>query len=158
VSDIYPANIPDVFAGRPVFVSGRLGEGFDGDVAITGLAGGESLELDCEWTGTGDRPAIAQIWARAMIKDLSDRMTWSTDDGQLARRIEETALAYHLVSEFTSFVAVDSSRATDGDHGTTVHVPVPVPSGVQYDTTIGSTPLLPSGPCLADPQQNRLGG
>lgn len=145
VSEVYPANIPDVFVGRPVFVSGRLGEGFDGEIAITGLAGGESLELDCQWTGQGDRPAIAQIWARALIKDLSDRMSWSTEDG-LQQQIQETALAYHLASAFTSFVAVDSSRVTEGDHGTTVHVPVPVPSGVRYDTTVGTPPEVQASP------------
>ena len=158
MSDVYPVNIPDVFVGRPVFVSGRLSEEFDGEVAITGLSGGESLELDCQWSGPGVRPGIAQIWARAIIKDLSDRMTWSTDEGQLAKRIEEIALTYHLASAFTSFVAVDSSRVTDGDHGTTVHVPVPVPSGVQYNTTVGSSPRLPERPRLATPGQDGLGG
>jgi hypothetical protein len=63
-------------------------------------------------------------------------MSWSNEDG-LQQKIEQTALAYHLASAFTSFVAVDSSRVTEGDHGTTVHVPVPVPSGVRYDTTVG---------------------
>ncbi|HCA39446.1 MAG TPA: trypsin [Phycisphaerales bacterium] len=138
VSEVYPANIPDVFVGRPIFVSGRLGQDFDGDITITGLTGGEPLELDCEWTGHGDRPAIAQIWARTLIKDLSDRMIWSTEEG-LQQKIQETALAYNLASAFTSFVAVDSSRVTEGEHGTTVHVPVPVPSGVRYDTTVGGT-------------------
>jgi Ca-activated chloride channel family protein len=143
VSEVYPANIPDVFVGRPVFVSGRLDADFDGDVAITGLSGGEALELDCQWAGHGDRPAIAQIWARALIKDLSDRLSWSDEDG-LQQKIEQTALAYHLASAFTSFVAVDSSRITEGDHGTSVHVPVPVPSGVRYDTTVGGSPSVPA--------------
>jgi Ca-activated chloride channel family protein len=138
ISEVYPATIPNVFVGRPVFVSGRLGDSFDGDITITGLTGGEPLEIDCQWGGHEDRPAIAQIWARTLIKDLSDRMTWSTEEG-LQQKIQETALAYNLASAFTSFVAVDSSRVTEGDHGTTVHVPVPVPSGVRYDTTVGGT-------------------
>ena len=46
------------------------------------------------------------------------------------------ALDYGLMSAYTAFVAVDSSRVTDGDHGTTVAVPVPVPDGVRYDTTV----------------------
>ena len=36
----------------------------------------------------------------------------------------------------TSFVAVDSSHRTDGSHGVTVHLAVPVPQGVRYDTTV----------------------
>ncbi|MHC4088613.1 MAG: hypothetical protein ACYSU5_25915 [Planctomycetota bacterium] len=46
------------------------------------------------------------------------------------------ALEYSLMSAYTAFVAVDSSRITEGDHGVTVDVPVPVPDGVRYDTTV----------------------
>jgi Ca-activated chloride channel family protein len=40
------------------------------------------------------------------------------------------------MSAFTAFVAVDSTRQTDGTYGTTIAVPVPVPEGVRYDTTV----------------------
>jgi Ca-activated chloride channel family protein len=38
---------------------------------------------------------------------------------------------------YTAFVAVDSTRLTAGMHGVTVAVPVPVPEGVRYETTVG---------------------
>ena len=44
------------------------------------------------------------------------------------------------MSAYTAFVAVDSSQVTAGDHGTTVNVPVPVPDGVRYDTTVIEQP------------------
>ncbi len=135
-TDVFPSNMPDVSVGRPVFLSGRLADGFDGDIKITGRVGDTAQSIECQWDGHRDRPALPQIWARSLIKDLNDRMTWSTETG-LADRIRDTALAYSLASAFTSFVAVDSSRVTEGDHGTTVHVPVPVPEGVRYDTTVG---------------------
>ena len=53
-----------------------------------------------------------------------------------AHDIERLALRYSLVSQYTSFIAVDSARITQGDSGTTVAVPVPVPQGVRYDTTV----------------------
>jgi Ca-activated chloride channel family protein len=40
------------------------------------------------------------------------------------------------MSSYTAFIAVDSSRQTMGDHGLSVTVPVPVPYGVRYDTTV----------------------
>jgi Ca-activated chloride channel family protein len=40
------------------------------------------------------------------------------------------------MSAFTAFLAVDSSRVTEGGQGTTVPVAVPVPDGVRYDTTV----------------------
>jgi Ca-activated chloride channel family protein len=59
-----------------------------------------------------------------------------TDAGAVAPQITQVALAYGLMSAYTAFVAVDSSHVTAGDHGTTVAVPVPVPDGVRYDTTV----------------------
>jgi Ca-activated chloride channel family protein len=50
--------------------------------------------------------------------------------------IRRVALQYGLMSEWTSFVAVDSLSRTEGNFGTTVVQPVPVPSGVRYDTTV----------------------
>jgi Ca-activated chloride channel family protein len=40
------------------------------------------------------------------------------------------------MSAYTAFVAVDSLTRTSGEHGTTVFVPVPVPEGVRYETTV----------------------
>jgi Ca-activated chloride channel family protein len=40
------------------------------------------------------------------------------------------------MSAFTAFVAVDSTRRTEGAEGTTVPVAVPVPEGVKYHTTV----------------------
>ena len=50
--------------------------------------------------------------------------------------IKGIALEYGLVSAFTAFVAVDSLSQTEGEYGTTVNVPVPVPEGVRYETTV----------------------
>ena len=46
------------------------------------------------------------------------------------------ALEYGLMPAYTAFVAVDSLTRTAGDHGVSVAVPVPVPEGVRYDTTV----------------------
>ena len=58
------------------------------------------------------------------------------DDSNLPPLIKQVALEYGLMSAYTAFVAVDSSARTAGDHGTTVGVPVPVPEGVRYETTV----------------------
>jgi Ca-activated chloride channel family protein len=78
---------------------------------------------------------VAPVWARMKIAELSDRSIYS-EMGDLPEQIRTVALNYNLVSAFTAFVAVDSSTRTAGDHGTTVSVPVPVPEGVRYDTTV----------------------
>jgi Ca-activated chloride channel family protein len=81
------------------------------------------------------RPALANIWARTKIADLSLRSIRSQFQN-FAGDIKKTALDYGLVSQFTAFIAVDASRRTEGWSGTTVPVPVPVPKGVRYETTV----------------------
>ena len=53
-------------------------------------------------------------------------------------QIKTVALEYGLMSSYTAFVAVDSLTRTVGDSGTTVAVPVPVPDGVKYGTSLGT--------------------
>ncbi|MHC4741328.1 MAG: hypothetical protein ACYS8Z_05425, partial [Planctomycetota bacterium] len=75
------------------------------------------------------------VWARKRIEDLANRATYDNNT-ELPAHIKQTALEYSLMSDYTAFVAVDSSRRTIGDHGVTVNVPVRVPDGVRYDTTV----------------------
>ena len=136
VSDVYPANPPDVFVGRPLVVTGSFA-GAAGTVRVSGDSGGEKAVLSVDG-GEQAGPELAKLWARMRIAELKDRQTILGDaGGELAASIRETALRFQLMSDYTSYVAVDSSVRTQGDHGTTVHQAVPVPAGVRYDTTVG---------------------
>lgn len=137
VSDVYPARIPDMFVGRAVLVSGRY-TGTPGEISVSGNAGAEQRSINVA-TDTGDdtRAAVAKLWARLRIADLADRQSWENDPyDELAGAIKATALQHKLVSAYTSFVAVDTSRQTEGDSGVTVPQALPVPDGVRYDTTV----------------------
>ena len=156
VTEVYPSRTPDLWAGRPVVISGRYdpgksltrddpGKSLTGDdgaigerIRVRGRMAGQALVLDVPLARDAKpaRPAIAQVWARMKIADLSERSLWEGDGAALVEQIKKTALDFGLLSQFTAFVAVDDSRVTAGDHGTTVAQPVPVPAGVRYDTTV----------------------
>jgi Ca-activated chloride channel family protein len=137
VTDVYPARVPDMFVGRPVFITGKF-LGAPGEVSVSGRAAGETHRFSVDTGNAASGEAmLAKIWARLRIADLADRRAWQPDPhGEIAIDIRDTALQYQLMSAYTSFVAVDSSYRTAGDHGTTVHQAVPVPDGVRYDTTV----------------------
>lgn len=137
VSEVYPSRIPDLFVGRPVVITGRFRGEAPTTLRVRGRAAGTPHELTVavDPTDSTKRPALAQIWARTRIADLEDQATVA-DPGELAGAIRRVALEYGLMSAYTAFVAVDSSRRTDGNQGTTVVQPVPVPAGVRYDTTV----------------------
>jgi hypothetical protein len=73
--------------------------------------------------------AIGTLWARWKIEDLSDQKVVRGDPG-LVRQITDLALAHHLVSAYTSFVAVDEWRRTDLIEPERVENPVPLPQGM----------------------------
>ena len=137
VHDVYPARLPDLFVGRPVVVTGRY-RGEPENSYVRGRAGGQRIEFGVQRDGHEPVHAfLPQIWARLRIADLMDRQVWEADPyGELEGMIRQTALDYDLMSDYTAFVAVDASQPTSGDYGITVVQPVPVPSGVHYETTV----------------------
>lgn len=139
VSETYPARLPDLFVGRPAVITGKY-TGEAGSVGIHGRAGQQelSLQVESKAQASGSHQAIPMVWARRKIADLADRQNLSENPAELAQVIRETALRYQLMSHYTSFIAVDSTYQTAGNHGTTVHQALPVPEGVRYDTTVGS--------------------
>lgn len=141
VTDVYPSRLPDLIVGRPVVLTGRY-SGAPGTVKINGrvdmMAASYDVVMD-EDESSKKHDGIAAVWARLKIKDLMlQKSIVPAASDEIENAVTETALAYNLMSNFTSFVAVDSMTKTSGEFGTTVAVPVSVPDGVRYDTTVGS--------------------
>ena len=147
---VFPREIPDVYAGRPVMVTGRIEAGtlasdqqwavrIAGAYREGGEVRNENRTMVAEY---GDRNAMAMlesslpaIWARRKIADFADYATVA-EARQMREVVMGTALRYNLMSAYTSFIAVDAMSKTAGNFGTTVVVPNAVPEGVRYDTTV----------------------
>jgi len=138
VADAYPRRIPDLFVGRPVIVSGRFNGSGTVMVKVHGKVAGRDEVLAIPVTlddASAEHTGIAAVWARTKMADLAYQATHD-DNPELPLQIQQVALDYGLMSDYTAFVAVDSLTRTAGGSGTTVHVPVPVPEGVKYETTV----------------------
>ena len=138
VREVFPQQISDLYVGRPVIVCGRYEGELPKSIVLRGNVGGheQRFEVPVEQTdATVDDKALPAIWARMKISDLCDRCAYEGGI-DLPAQVRELALEYNLMSAYTSFVAVDSMTRTAGDHGVTVNVPVPVPEGVRYETTV----------------------
>ncbi|HSV99965.1 MAG TPA: VWA domain-containing protein [Sedimentisphaerales bacterium] len=137
VTDVYPRRIPDLFVGRPIIVTGRFKGQKGTAIRIAGRVGEyeEEIRIPVKFDNRSTHPGIACVWARKRIEDLATQATYNASSS-LPNEIKQTALEYGLMSAYTAFIAVDSTRTTAGAHGVTVAVPVPVPEGVRYDTTV----------------------
>ena len=137
VSDTYPGRLPDLFVGRPLVVAGKFRDKLTA-VTVSGTVDGTRLPFVVEAAEAGNAgPSLAKVWARSNIAELTDRQATAGDPhGELRDAIRRIALQHQLSSDYTSFVAVDSSDITEGEYGVTVHQAVPVPEGVRYETTV----------------------
>jgi Ca-activated chloride channel family protein len=137
VSEVFPRAVPDLFVGRPVILTGRFAGTANTTIRVNGKVADQPVQvaIPATLTDAATHKGLPSIWARMKIAALADQSTYQPDP-DLPGQIKQVALDYSLMSAFTAFVAVDSTRQTEGSEGTTVPVAVPVPEGVKYDTTV----------------------
>jgi hypothetical protein len=140
VADLTPERIPDLGSGQTLTVVGRYLSAGEGDVAVRGKIGGryfqQSLHVALPERETRNA-ALSSLWARQRIEELLQVSGESTPDSVTAE-VTALALTYRLMSPYTSFVAVDDSRAVNPS-GTsrTVHQAIPLPDGVSFEGIFG---------------------
>ena len=145
--DIEPARIPDLFAERPLVIVGKYHGEPGGEIVVSGYTGRGRFEQRIKVVAGQPDPAndgLKYLWARERVRLLSDFRV--VDDGEAGRlALTELGLKYNLLTEFTSFVAIDQRvRRTDGTLET-VKQPLPMPQGVS-DLAVGG----PQGRVVAE--------
>lgn len=151
---IYPAMAPDLFAEQPLVLFGRKQDKISGNLSINGIAAGgkdyeKNFSLSFEETGNS---AIAHLWGRARIKDLTKEMFEYETKGKV-EEVTQTALTYQLLSQYTAFVAVsDEVRVNPESEYISMQVPVEMPEGVSHAGMVGYSvggAISPSMPLFA---------
>lgn len=130
VQDVAPAAIPDLFAERPLVVFGKWTGAPTGEIVVRGR-GAQPFEARVPVGSVRAREtnaALRELWARTRIATLSDEAGIGNKDAAL--EITRLGLAYSLLTEYTSFVAVDSLVRNTTGSSATVDQPVPLPQGV----------------------------
>ncbi|NUQ35957.1 MAG: hypothetical protein HUU29_13575, partial [Planctomycetaceae bacterium] len=132
VTDPNPELIADVFKGKPVTVIAQYHTAGSGVITINARKGGVPWSYTIPVTlpfNEPDNAALAPIWARAKIERLTDERVLSTEErsAQIGEEIIQTALDFRLVSEGTSFVAVDDMTIIGAGRPRTVKVAVDKP-------------------------------
>ncbi len=125
-SDQVPAHLPRIGAGQATLVLARVQHAqaanarADGDV----LALASFTASRAPSGATTPSGMLARRWARLKLEDLIA--------GKNARAITEHALAWGLVSPYTSMVALGDEVVVEGGVKHTRGVPVSLPAGMQW--------------------------
>ena len=140
VTETFPSRIPDVFSSTPIVIKGRYTKAGPGQVTVNGFLRGKpwSRTLAVNFptqnatssTQQGEgSDAIRVLWARTKLQEMQTNVYAgiATPDA-----VASVALGHHLMSEYTSFVAVDETTQSNRN-SKTVAVPAAQPDGVAAD-------------------------
>ncbi len=108
-AEAWPARVPDLYLGDPLVVTAKSAADA-GPVSVSGHHGDpgktdwqDSFPAAAEVKGAG----IDKLWARKKIEALTASLQDGASPAEVGRSIAELGLRHHLVTEYTSLVAVD---------------------------------------------------
>ncbi|SFP77632.1 VIT and VWA domain-containing protein [Variovorax sp. 770b2] len=145
VYDVEPQALPDVLGERPVIVFGKWRGEPKGRVIIEGqsASGPYRQEVRIDDRTRLDTAALRTLWARHRIQSLSDQETLE-GSAAFKERITELGLKYSLLTQYTSFIAVDKVvRNAAPQNSVDVNQPLPMPQGVSNQALGAEVPSTP---------------
>lgn len=160
--DVEPAAPPDLFASRPVLVFGKYRGQAKGRIVVSGISGAGRFEqvLDAgKAEPSAQNDALRYLWARHRIATLADYAAYEPGPDKV-EEITRLGLEFHLMTAYTSFVAVDQRARNAGGETTTVKQPLPLPDGVG-DLAVGgglspSPSVAPYAPSYAPGTKGKM--
>lgn len=143
VKEVFPHEVSDVWAEKPLYIKGRYIKPGAGTISISGFSGGkpylEKIKVNFPENQSGSE-SIASVWARAKVDRLMSEDWQGAQNGSINKELQDeivkVALDHHIMTQYTSFVAVEEKTVTKGGVARTVTVPVEVPDGVSREMTI----------------------
>ena len=150
VYDVEPASLqslPDVLGGRPVVIQGKWRGEPRGQLVLEGQAT-TGTHVDVVPVGAPDAQAAAlrHLWARGRIQQLSDQEALEGGSGQ-RDAITALGLRYSLLTQYTSFIAVDEIvRTSEAAVPVDQPLPLPLPQGVDNAAVGEVGAAVPSTP------------
>ena len=109
-TDAWPRRVPDLYAGEPVVVTAQFPAGtLQGNVLISGSRAGQKWQAVLPMQDGATEAGVAVLWARAKIDALMDagRQGPPEREPDIRNAVLDVALTHHLISKYTSLVAVD---------------------------------------------------
>jgi Ca-activated chloride channel homolog len=152
VADVYPQRVPDLFGAKPVILTGRYTAAGTGVVRLKGKMSGRDFVREIPVAlpeATAQHDVLAPLWARSRIDNLMsqdfDGIQRNTMRPELKETITSLGLEYRLMTQYTSFVAVEEMIVTDGGSPRRIEVPVEVPEGVSREGVFGEREMSQVG-------------
>jgi len=140
VTELYPAKIPDLWAGQPIRIHGRYTKGGTETIVVRGQLKNRTFEQSVPVNlpqNAASHAAMATVWARQKVRSLMNQMVKDGQTQELIKQITQLGLTFRLMTKWTSFVAVEEKVVNVDGKSQTVVQPVEMPEGVSYEGIFG---------------------
>jgi Ca-activated chloride channel family protein len=139
--NLFPVGPRDLFASHPVILHGTYSGEPTGNLTVVATNAGRDVRLPVKLRNLGalegKAPSVlGMLWARSKVTAL-DEVLSERGSQAVRQEIIELGERFHLVTRFTSLVAVDRSRRVSDGRPEQVVVPVEGPEGVDLDRAGG---------------------
>lgn len=145
VADVSPEKLTDLFSAKPVIIHGRYTKAFSGKARLRGKVAGQEYVRDINVNlpeAEAANDSLASLWARRKIDELSDVKLRSENAGRVVefdKQIASIGIEFRLMTNFTSFVAVEDRVVNQGGTTRTIEVPVALPEGMEAEVDVLKT-------------------
>ncbi len=117
VSEVLPAELPDLFASHPLIVHGKIAGKPSRPPVVHATSASGPIQIPVEIVAAkkqDKREVLGLLWARSKVAVLD--ADFASGDPSARATITKLGKDFGLVTRFTSFVAVDNSRRVgDGE-------------------------------------------
>ena len=118
LTEIYPGELPDLFAGEELVVFGRYQGRGEGTLSVSGRRSGRTERFGTTASFPGRAEAndfLPRLWASRKLGELTRQVRLNGGDPELIEEIRQTALRYGLLSEYTSYLVQEPGVLADAD-------------------------------------------
>jgi Ca-activated chloride channel family protein len=105
-AESWPERVPDLYQGEPLVVTMRVRDP-KAKITLHGSIGNEQWTKELTLPAPGSSEGIARLWGREKIESLMDHLSDGGDPKGVEAAVIAVALQHHLVSQYTSLIAVD---------------------------------------------------
>jgi len=127
VTELQPAKVPDLWAGQPIRIHGRYTNGGKETIVVRGQLANRSYEQRLRVQLPKNEPAhesMATVWARQKVHQLMNQMVRDGQTKELIEKVTQLGLIYRLMTQWTSFVAVEEKVVNVNGKPQTVVQPI----------------------------------
>ena len=107
VEQMYPQELPDLFAGTQLMLAGRYRDGGPATVTLTGEVNGRQQRFEFEdnvFRSNGGQDFIPRLWATRAIGNLLTQIRLHGEDPELVQSVIDLSIRYGIITPYTSYL------------------------------------------------------